>query len=144
MAVRDHLLEDEMILSQCAPFYATNRRILRSVTTNAREEVHELPYYRIESVELLREPRHKLALAGVVMAFSGVIMWMIGYITSIPVMAVGVGMIVWGARGREGYYQFRGYQMPPEELARWRVPFRGSAGFITTVGEYVRRPIKWT
>ena len=144
MAVRDNLLEGEMSLSQCPPFYATNRRILRTITESAREEIVDLPYYRIESVELMREPRHRLAVAGVIMAFSGVIMWMLGFFTSIPAIAAGVGMILWGARGREGYYQFRTSQMRPDELARWRVPFRGSAGFITTVGEYVKRPMKWT
>lgn len=144
MAARDHLMEDESILSSFPPFYATNRRILRCETTGNHEEVHDLFYHRIESVELVRQPRHGLAIGGVVIAFLGIVIWMMGFITAIPSILLGVGLIFWGARGREGYYQFRGYQMPPDELARWQVRFRGSAGFIMTVSEHVRRPMKWT
>jgi hypothetical protein len=146
MAARDHLLEGEMILSMCKPFYATNRRLLRVETAGSAEVVYELPYYRVESVELTREPRQKLAFGGIFLAFAGFVLMAMGIIviTAIPLMLAGVAMIFVGARGREGYYQFRAYQMPNEELRRWQIPFRGSAGLIITIGEYVHGPVKLT
>ncbi|MBI4497842.1 MAG: hypothetical protein HY689_08090 [Chloroflexi bacterium] len=143
MAARDYLMEGEAILASCAPFYATTHRILRCETRAGKEECDELPYHRIAAVELVRQPRHAIAIAGLLLALGGVFLWTIGFISSVPTIVMGVGFMLWGARGREAYYQFRSYNMPEQELGRWRVAFRGSAGFILTVGEYVRRPLNW-
>ena len=142
MAARDHLMEEEYILANCPPFYATTRRILRCETKNGQEEVHELPYFQISTVELVRRPHHKRAISGVLMSFVGLILWMMGLYTPILAVFLGIGLIVWGARGQESHYQFEGYNMGPEDLSLWQVPFRGSAGFIGAVGEHVRRPLQ--
>lgn len=143
MAARDHLREDESILAQFPPFYATTHRILRCETNGGQEECHELPYHHIATVEIIRRPLHRIAVPGVFVALSGVFLWSLGFYTAVPTVALGVALILWGARGREAYYQFRGYDMPEQEQRRWRVTFRGSAGFIIAVGEHVRRPMNW-
>lgn len=137
-------MDGESILAQCPPFYATNRRLLRCEAKGAQEEFYDLPYPSIESVELLRRPQPRVAIGGIALAFSGVMLWTMGLVSALPVIVVGVGVIIWGARGREGYYQFRGYQMTEQEVVRWQVRFQGSARFIAAVGEHVRRPMKWT
>ena len=146
MAARDHLRDEETILASFPPFYATSSRILRCEVKDGGEEVSELPYHGIATVQIVREPNHKIAATGLGIAFGSILLYLAGFIIiTLPFGIIfGIGMIVYGSRGKEAHYQFRGYTMSEADAIRWQIPFRGAAGFILAVGERTRRRINWT
>lgn len=136
MPLRDHLEPEESILARCDPFYATSRRVLRYQITKDGEQAVGLPYSRVQGVELVRKPQHRLMVAGTLMGAAGAFLFFyLGFITSIPTFIFGLGLIIYGGQGKEAYYQLHLYQMTKQEGEIWRIRFRGSADFIVKVGE---------
>lgn len=108
----------------------------------AREEVAELPYVWLRSVELVREPNRGLMVRGTLAGILGLLMWFaLGFATSILMVGLGVILIFAGAQGREAYYQLRSDRINEKEQARWRIPFQGSMNFIVAVGERSGKPL---
>ena len=136
MSLLSHLTPGEEVLSRLEHYYATSHRVLWYAETPKGEELAELPYYRLRSVELVREPSHGLMVGGTVMALLGFLLSLyLGFITGPLAIAFGLGMLFLGAYGKEGYYQLNGDNLSQEEQARWRIPYRGSMDFIVVVGQ---------
>lgn len=74
MSIRDHLRQGEAIISDHNPFYATSHRVIHYEEKDGGEELLELPYSRLTSVEVVKLARHKVMIAGTMMVIGGVIM----------------------------------------------------------------------
>ena len=133
MGIRDHLRPGETLISDHKPFYATSYRIILCQEKDGREEVWELPYTRLTSVEMVKLPHFKLMIAGTLAVVGGAMMTKLGLFTSWLAIAAGVGMLLFGAIGREAYYQLRAHGMTKEEEARWRLDRWGSGSFVSTI-----------
>ena len=143
MTVFDHLTPGEEVLARFEHFYATTHRVLWWASQPQGEAVQELPYGRLQAVELVRLPNHRLMASGTALAILGFLLWIfLGLVTPFLVVAAGIGLILYGAQSKEAYYQLRSYQMPPQEEAHWRIPYRGSMDFIVAVGQRSGKPLK--
>jgi hypothetical protein len=151
----------EKVISECKPFYATSKRIIRYDEGAQSQPVAEIGYHQLAAVELMRKPSHPMMalgtlciLAAIFLAASSIII-----VTAIPALIVGVVLLAIGARGNLGYYQLRirethrathqalgasqgsaintlieslGLRTPPEE-ARWRVDYARAGSFLATI-----------
>ena len=133
MGIRERLRYGETIVSDHHPFYATSQRVIHYEEIDGREELWELPYARLTSVEVIKLPRHKMMIAGTMLTIGGIIMATVGFITSWPAIIIGMGAIIYGGIGREAYYQLHADGMTKEEAARWRLVYWGSGSFIRTI-----------
>ena len=161
LSLQDILTPGEQILSECKPFYATSRRIIRFDDRAPDEPMAEISYDQLTAVELMRKPGHRMMVLGTAAIVSALFLTAIGFIfiTSIPVLIIGVALLVVGARGKLGYYQLHirrtvqptprtpnpnldttvrtlmetfGLRTPDEE-ARWRLDYRKAGSFIETI-----------
>ena len=133
MGIREHLRHEETIISDHHPYYATSQRVIHYQEIDGREELWELTYARLTSVEVVKLPRHKMMIAGTMLIIGGAVMSTIGFITSWLAILAGIGAIVYGGIGREAYYQLHANGMTKEEAARWRLVYWGSGSFIRTI-----------
>lgn len=134
MSIRDHLRQGEAIISDHNPFYATSYRVIHYEERDGNEEIQELPYSRLTSVEVVKLARHRVMIAGTMMVIGGVIMAVtLVFITSWLTIIAGIGVVIYGGIGREAYYQFHAEGMDKEEEARWRLAYWGSGSFVRTV-----------
>ena len=146
------LMPGERILSECKPFYATSRRIIRYDDGLDGEPMAEITYPQLTGVQLARKPSHPLMLAGTVAILGAVFLTLVGVIffTSILALAGGIAMLAFGARGKVGYYRLlvqvpggttsRGLEAEPGsglgtimDEARWRLDYPQGGSFIATV-----------
>ena len=136
VSLLNHLTPGEEVLSRLEHYYATSHRVLWYAETPKGEELAELPYYRLRSVELVRAPSHGLMVGGTVMTLAGFLLSLyLGFITGPLAIVFGLGMLFLGAYGKESHYQLNGDNLSREEQARWRIPYRGSMDFIVVVGQ---------
>ncbi len=136
MALRDHLEPEERIQARCDPFYATSLRLVRYQLTKEGELVSYSAYRRIQSVELVRKPQHKLMVMGTILGVCGFILYFYwGLITAIPTFFFGVGIIIYGGQGKAVYYQLHLSDMTSQEKEIWRIQIRGSKDFIAAIGD---------
>ena len=133
MGIRERLRHEEIIISDHHPYYATSQRVIHYQEIDGREELWELPYARLTSVEVVKLPRHKMMIAGTAMIVGGAVMSTVGFITSWVAILVGIAAIIYGGIGREAYYQLHANGMTKEEAARWRLVYWGSGSFIRTI-----------
>ena len=134
IGIREQLREGETIISDHQPFYATSQRVIRYEEKDGGEELWELSYARLTSVEVIKLPRHKMMIAGTLMVVGGAIMAAtIQFITSWLAISVGVGALIYGGIGKEAFYQFHANDMTKEEEARWRLAYWGNGSFIRTI-----------
>lgn len=141
MSVRDHLLGGEYILAQSPPFYLTTHRLMRYDEGSGSPEGNELTHYpreRLASVERVRTPDHRLMVLASVTLLGGVLLLVIGFVTSILAIGAGIAGIFYGSMRGEGYYQLHIHGIGKEEKARWRVAYRGSGRYIRTLQEILR------
>jgi hypothetical protein len=153
----------EKVISECKPFYATSKRIIRYDEGAQSQPVAEIGYHQLAAVELMRKPSHPMMalgtlciLAAIFLAASSIII-----VTAIPALIVGVVLLAIGARGNLGYYQLRirethtpAHQAvgadqgsgstintlieslglrTPPEEARWRVDYARAGSFLATI-----------
>ncbi len=133
MNIRGRLRYGETVISDHHPYYATSQRIILYQEIEGREELYELPYARVTSVDVVKLPRHKMMVAGTLLIVGGAIMSSYGFITSIPAILAGIGALVYGGIGREAYYQINANGMSKEEAVKWRLVYWGSGSFVRTV-----------
>ena len=134
MGIRERLKHGETIISDHHPYYATSDRVIHYQEIDGREELWELPYARLTSVEVVKLPRHKMMIAGTMLIVGGAIMSVtLQFITSWLAIVGGVAAIIYGGIGREAYYQLHANGMTKEEAARWRLVYWGSGSFIRTI-----------
>ena len=161
MGIQDILMPGEKILSECKPFYATSRRIIRYDETAQGEPAAEVAYDQLAGVEVIRISNHTMMILGTIVILFTLFLTGTGYIfiTSIPGLIGGAAMLAFGARGKLGYYQLhikdritaidkgsevtgsttiRGFM---ESLglgrasgeARWNLEFSKAGSFIATI-----------
>ena len=133
--IRSHLRSGETIISDHRPFFATSQRVI--LVQNQHPRLLEIPYQRLSSIELVKEPLHKLMIAGTLMIIGGAILTTVVYITSWFAIIIGCGSLVYGAIGRKSYYQLNTDKMTDEEELLWRLPYWGSGSFIRTIRRIV-------
>ena len=133
MGIRDHLREGEAIISDHSPFYATSYRIIHYQEKDGREEIYDLPYGRLSSVEVIKLPRHKVMIGGTLTVIGGAVMASYGFFTSWLAILVGVIGLIYGGIGRKAFYQFHARGMTQDEEAKWRLPYWGSGSFVRTI-----------
>ncbi|MBI4282787.1 MAG: hypothetical protein HY672_04815 [Chloroflexi bacterium] len=133
MSIQEKMRPGETIVSDHAPFYATSQRLIHYQEKDGVEELRDISYARLTSVEVVKLPRHKMMIAGTALTIGGIIMASMGFITSWPAIVFGIGALVYGGMGREAYYQFRANGMTKEEAARWRLAYWGNGNFIRTI-----------
>ena len=134
MSIQDHLRQGEAIISDHNPYYATSFRVIHYLEKDGNEELSELSYSRLTSVEVVKLARHNVMIAGTMMVIGGAILaatW--GLIGSWLSIIAGIGVVIYGGIGREAYYQFRAEDMDKEEEAKWRLAYWGSGSFVRTV-----------
>lgn len=147
MTLMDSLEPGEDVIGRVGPFYATSRRVLRYEQRSKDEgPLPQLPYARLTSIELVHPPNHRKMAGGVLVAFGGLfITFYFGMFTTILLVPVGVGLIVFGAmgNGNQPYYQLHANGSTPKEQALWRIPYRGSMDFMGAIGSRTGyRPIQ--
>ena len=126
--------QGEAIISDHNPFYATSHRVIHLEEKDGGEELSELPYSRVTSVEVVKLARHNVMIAGTMMVVGGAITAAtLNFITSWLAVIAGIGVVLYGGIGREAYYQFRAEGMDKEEEAKWRLAYYGSGSFVRTV-----------
>ena len=133
--IRSHLRPGETIISDHRPFFATSQRVI--LVQNNHPRLLEIPYQRLSSVELVKEPFHKLMIAGTLMIIGGAILTTVIYITSWFAIIIGAGSLVYGAIGRKSYYQLHSDRMTDKDEVLWRLPYWGSGSFIRTIRRIV-------
>lgn len=134
MSVYDHLTPGEQVVARVGPFYATSHRMLRYEEGGTPVQV---PYARVDSIDLVRSQNQKLVLGGGVMIVLGLILaGVIGLYTGFLAIPFGLVMMFIGSRdGKEVFYELRSTDGMPGGQEQWRVPYQGSMSFIATVGE---------
>jgi hypothetical protein len=133
MGIREKLRHEETVVSDHNPYYATSQRVILLLDVDGREELWEIPYERLSSVEVVKLPRHKMMIAGTLLVISGVIMSSMGFITSPLAIVAGVAALIYGGIGKEAFYQFHANNMTKEETTKWRLVYWGSGSFIRTI-----------
>ena len=134
MGIREQLRHGETIISDHQPFYATSLRVIHYEEKEGLDELWEISYARLTSIEVIKMPRHKMMIGGSMMIIGGAIMAAtIQFITSWLAIVVGIGAIIYGGIGREAYYQLHANGMTNEEALRWRLTYYGSGSFIRTI-----------
>ena len=134
MGIGEQLRHGETIISDHQPFYATSQRVIHYEEKYGREELWEISYARLTSVEVIKMPRHKMMIAGTMLVVGGAIMAAtLAFITSWFAILAGVGALIYGGIGREAYYQLHASGMTKEEAARWRLVYWGNGSFIRTI-----------
>ena len=133
MGIRGKLRHEETLISDHQPFYATSQRVIHYEEKDGREELWELSYSRVTSVQVIKLPRHKMMIAGTLMIVGGAILSTIVFITSWLAIIVGVGAIIYGGMGRQAFYQIHANGMTKDEAARWRLAYWGNGSFIRTI-----------
>ena len=134
MGIREQLRHEETIISDHQPFYATSQRVIHYEEKDGIDELWEISYARLTSIEVIKLPRHKIMIGGSMMIIGGAIMAAtIQFFTSWFAILAGVGAIIYGGMGREAYYQLHANGMTKEEAARWRLVYWGNGSFIRTI-----------
>ena len=133
MGIREKLRHGETLISDHQPFYATSQRVIHYEEKDGKEELWELSYNRLTSVEVIKLPRHKMLIAGAMLIIGGAILSTVGFITSWLAIFAGIGAIIYGGIGREAFYQFHASGMTKEEEAKWRLVYWGNGSFVRTV-----------
>ena len=160
-SIHSILVPGEKILSECRPFYATSRRIIRYDERSPGDQVSEVDYQQIIAVEIIRKPSHPTMLLGTLCVLGAIFLGTTGIIivTAVPAAIGGIALLILGARGKLGYYQLHirkqaapattgsdrdpgstmvsfmesvGLRTPPDQL-RWRLDYYHGGSFIATV-----------
>ena len=134
MAVRDHLLAGEVIVSEHPPFYLTTLRLLHHQQGPEGEQTLALPLERLIGVEEVKSTHHRLMIIGSALLLSGVFLTMTwGLFTAVLAIVGGVVALVMGSRGRVTGYQIQAQNLSPEEEAIWRLEHWGASHFVATL-----------
>ena len=135
MGIYSQLMPGEELLSEFKPFYATSRRIIRCREKSSGLEIVELPYARLDSIEMVRTPQHRLMMSGTVIVIGALAATALGLIRfmTIPAIIVGIGVVIYGGIGQEGYYQLHIRNAARGEEKVWRIKFVGSGSFVATL-----------
>ena len=133
-SVHSQLSAGERIVSSFSPYHATSRRLLLYAETGTGMLLRELQYSRIESIDLVNAPDHRLIALGVVVALIGFALTLaFGLILVLLSLPLGIFAIGAGVAGRPAYYQIKGKEMSPKDLPVWQVTYSGAGSFIASI-----------
>ena len=129
-----YLRDDERIVSQFGPYFATSQRVLLVIERRGETEFHEIPYSQLESVEDITVFNHRRMVRGALLALAGVLVSLIWLsIVSIALLITGIVLLLAGAIWKVTYYQLRGRGMEGAELHRWQIRHFGAGSFIASI-----------
>ena len=129
-----YLRDNERIVSQFGPYFATSQRVLLVIERRGETEYHEIPYSQLESVEDIRVFNHQKVARGALIALTGFLvslMWL--SIVSIALVITGIVVLIRGANRKVAYYQLRGRGMEGPELNKWQLQHFGAGSFIASI-----------
>ena len=160
MSLQDMLMPGERIVSECKPFYATSRRIMRYDEKEGGGPA-EIAYHQLTGVDIIRKPSHPMILFGTLCILATIFLTVTGliFITSVLALIAGAVLIGFGFRGKLGYYQLHIQKssrptsqesepdlmtsvralmeslglMTPNEEARRRLDYPRAGSFIATI-----------
>jgi len=129
------LAPGEQVVARVGPFFATSQRVVRYDEANGA--FAQVPYARVDSIDLVRPQNQKLILGGGVLIILGLFLFgAVGLYTGLISIPLGIVLMVMGGRGgKEVFYELRSNDGMPGGQEQWRVPYRGSMEFIAVVGE---------
>lgn len=135
LAIQQHLVSSERLLSVFQPFYATSHRVLRLDPANGPSQGHllEIHYNQLTSVDLMRRANHPMMIMGTVMIVLGLMMTLFYPISAVFAILVGAGFLFVGFKGKTGYFQINAREMPREAERYWQVDYKRSGSFIATL-----------
>ena len=129
-----YLRDDERIVSQFGPYFATSQRVLLITERRGETELHEIPYSLLESVEDLRVFDYRKIARGALLAVTGILVSLIWLsIVSIALVLTGIVLLLAGAIWKVAYDQLRGRGMEGPELKKWQVRHFGAGSFIASI-----------
>ncbi len=129
-----YLKDNERIVSQFGPYFATSQRVLLVIERKGKTEFHEIPYSQLESVEDIRVFNHQKVARGALLALTGFLVSLIWLsIVSIALVITGVVVLIRGAIRKVAYYQLRGRGMEGPELYKWQLKRFGAGSFIASI-----------
>ncbi|MBM3943393.1 MAG: hypothetical protein FJ316_10825 [SAR202 cluster bacterium] len=136
LSIQDYLGPAETLLSICQPFYATSQRVIRlepDAAPGRQPQLREIPYHALSEVKLVHRNNHPMMLAGAAITIVGAYLVTFLLITGVLAIGLGVALLVYGGKGRPGYYQISGWGLAPQEERWWRVDYARSGSFIATL-----------
>ncbi len=135
------LRDNERVVSQFGPYFATSQRVLLVINRQGETEFHEIPYSKLESAEEIEVPNYPRVVRGAVIACGGIIvslLWLT--FVSVALIVAGVLLLIRGAFWKVGYYQLRAQGMQGGELRRWQLKRVGAGSFIASIHTITGRP----
>ena len=129
-----YLRDNERVISQFGPYFATSHRVLLVIERRGKTESHEIPYTQFESVEEIRVFNHQTVAWGALLALIGFLVSLIWLsIVSISLVIIGIVVLIRGAMRRVDYYQIIGRGMEGPELYKWQLKHTGAGSFIASI-----------
>ncbi len=117
MPIEDHLTIGENILAQDGKYYATDKRIIRYEKGIFSEDLSDLAYSHISSINLISRFRYPiLILIGAIITVLGII---IG--KDSLMLIVGILFAIAGVLLKDAYYQFLAPGIIGKEAEKWRI-----------------------
>ena len=148
MSLQDVLVPGEKVLSECKPFYATSRRIIRYDEGPGAKPMAALAYHQISGVQVRQRPSYFMMVFGALCLLSALYLTLMGHIfvTALPALVIGVVLMFFGVQGKLKYYQLQLRDvLPPvsmEPQTDWNTtirPFMESVGIIAPTYEALWR-----
>ena len=123
----------EKILSECKPFYATSRRIIRYDERAQGHRIAEIAYDQLTAMELMRKPNHTMMILGTLGILATLFLTATGFIfvATLPALVGGAVLLFVGARGKLGYYQLYIRKTTTGPEANWAI---GTSAFLDFLG----------
>lgn len=119
MAIQDHLTSGENILAQIGKYYATEKRLIRYEKGVFSEDLSDLAYSHISSVNLISRLQFPMLIViGAIMAILGII---IGKDFGTLILIVGILVAIVGVILKDAYYQFLAPGIMGKEAEKWRI-----------------------
>ena len=129
-----YLKNNERVVSQFGPYFATSQRVLLVIERRAKTEFHEIPYTELEDIEETRVFNRQKIARGAILASIGVLISLIWLsIVSIALVIIGIVLLIRGAFWKVNYYQLRGRGMEGPELYKWQLKHHGAGSFIASI-----------
>ena len=125
------LRDNERVVSQFGPYFATSQRVLLVLHRRGETEFHEIPYSQLESPEEVEAPNYARMTRGTVVACAGLLVSLLWLsLLSVALIVAGILLLIRGAFWKVGYYQLRAQGMQGRELYRWQLKRDGAGSFI--------------
>ena len=138
--VAPYLRDNERIVSQFGPYFATSQRVMLVIERRRETEIHEIPYSQLESVDELKVFDYRKIARGSLITLVGVLVSLIWLsIVSIALVVIGIVLLLRAAIWKVAYYQLRGRGMEGPDLKKWQLQHFGAGSFIASINTITGR-----